>query len=209
MCTTKLFYRPVLYTFPVAIALPDFKVCLAASQRVCRFGALMLVLLFSAPLAAALLDSTAAHPRPPVASPGPTPLIHVAQATTENSSIPAAILPKLDAQIVLGLKKSRGEPPYDKGAAPEPDIPIKEGSSVLVDIDANISEALLQDIKNAGGQLAPSPDPAHIVRAMLPLAEVEALARRADVNFVAPAHLTFQSKPLMPAPPNGAPGTKR
>ena len=101
---------------------------------------------------------------------------------------------KLDAQIVLALKQSRGQPPFDKATSLEPDIPIKDGASVLVDVEATVSADLVTHITLIGGKVAPSPDPSHIIRAMIPLSQLEALAGRADVKFIFPAKLSVTSR---------------
>jgi hypothetical protein len=100
---------------------------------------------------------------------------------------------KLDAQIVLALKQSRGQPPFDKPTSLQPDIPIKDGASVLVDVKARISADLATHITLIGGKVAQSPDPAHIIRAMIPLSQLEALSWRADVKFISPAKLSVTS----------------
>ena len=46
---------------------------------------------------------------------------------------------KLDDQIVLALKKSRGESPFDKPTSLEPDIPIQDGTSVLIDLRKKVT----------------------------------------------------------------------
>jgi len=65
--------------------------------------------------------------------------------TTGNQFMPATAA-KLDGQIVLALKKSREQPPFDKPTSLEPDIPIKDGDRVLVDIDASVSKGLLDRV---------------------------------------------------------------
>ena len=100
---------------------------------------------------------------------------------------------KLDAQIVLALKQSRGQPPFDKPTSLQPDIPIRDGVSVLVDVKATVSADLITHIKLIGGRVAETPDPAHIIRAMIPLAQLEALSWRADVRFISPAKLSVTS----------------
>src|SRR6266446_3140250 len=85
--------------------------------------------------------------------------------TNDKESLPATTLKKLDAQIVLALKKSRGEPPFDKPTSLQPDIPIQDGANVLVDVDATVSDDLQTQIRLLGGKVANSPDPAHIIRA--------------------------------------------
>ena len=110
-----------------------------------------------------------------------------------EESLSAADLSKLDAQIVLALKKSRGESPFDKPTSMEPNIPIKDGSSVLVDLDASISKELLDEITLVGGTVVKSPDPANIIRAMVPLSQLETLAGRADVTSISPARPSITS----------------
>jgi hypothetical protein len=113
--------------------------------------------------------------------------------TSGDRSLPAATLKKLDAQIVLALKKTRGEPPFDKPTSLEPDIPIKDGASVLIYLEATVSDDLLTQIALIGGKVVKSPDPAHIIRAMVPFSQLETLAGRADVKSISPARLTLTS----------------
>jgi hypothetical protein len=113
--------------------------------------------------------------------------------TGGEESLTAVTLTKLDAQIVLALKKSRGEPPFDKPTSLEPDIPIKDGSSVLVDLDASISKELLDEITLLGGTVVKSPAPANVIRAMVPLSQLETLAGRADVKSISPARPSLRS----------------
>ena len=130
----------------------------------------------------------------------PSGFPNIAQLAKEKESPATSTQSKLDSQIVLALKQSRGEAPFDRRTALEPgisitqpDIPIKDGPRVLVDLEATVSEELRIHIGLIGGQLAPSPDAARIIRAMIPLAEVEALAARADITFISPARLELKS----------------
>ncbi len=101
---------------------------------------------------------------------------------------------KLDAQLLLALKQSRGQAPFDKPTSLQPDIPVKDGASVLVDVEATVSTDLVTHITLIGGKVAPSPDPSHIIRAMVPLSQLEALAGRADVKFISTARPTVTSR---------------
>jgi hypothetical protein len=107
--------------------------------------------------------------------------------TTDNKFIPAAAAGKLDGQIVLALKKSRGQPPFDKPTSLEPDIPIKDGDRVLVDIEGSVSKALLDQVTLSGGAVPNGSTTTTTLRAMVPLSQLEALASRTDVNFISPA----------------------
>jgi len=114
-------------------------------------------------------------------------------AAGATESLPTSTLKKLDPQIVLALKQRRGEPPLDKPTSLQPDITMRDGARVLVDLDVTASEGLLNQIALIGGKVASSPDPTHIIRAMVPLAQVEALAGRADVKSISPAIVTVKS----------------
>ena len=113
--------------------------------------------------------------------------------TAENSEIVkekesrTAAQKKLDSHIVLALKKSRGEPPFDKPTQLEPDLLIEADGRVLVDLNATVSKELLARIESDGGRVINSFEAARAIRALVPLARMEPLASRADVKFIAPA----------------------
>src|SRR6266446_5024972 len=117
--------------------------------------------------------------------------------TTGNQFMLAGAAAKLDGKIVLALKKSRGQPPFDKPTSLEPAIPIKDGDRVLVDIEGSVSKALLDQVTLSGGSLPTDSTTATTLRAMVPLSQLEALASRADVKSIAPAKpsVTLQIKP--------------
>ncbi len=100
---------------------------------------------------------------------------------------------KLDPELLLAVRQNRGEPPFDKAAATspqlQPDIPIRDASGVLVDVTGALSDELLKHIASIGGRFAPSPDPARVARAMIPLGALEALAGRTDVSHIGVARL--------------------
>ena len=114
--------------------------------------------------------------------------------TTGNQFMPAAAAAKLDGQIVLALKKSRGQPPFDKPTSLEPAIPIKDGDRVLLDIDGSVSKGLLDAVALSGGVVVKGSPTATTLRAMVPLSQLEALAGRSDVNFISPAKLSVTSR---------------
>jgi hypothetical protein len=105
-------------------------------------------------------------------------------------------LSKLDPQIVLALKQSRGQPPFDKPTSLQPDIPIKDPGRILVELDATVSKQLLDQIVLIGGQVWSSAESSHTICAMVPLAALEGLAARPDIKSIAPARLydTSQAK---------------
>ena len=110
-----------------------------------------------------------------------------------RDNVPASTLKKLDTQLVLALKKSRGEPPFDKPTSLEPDIPVKHNGRVLVDMEATVSKGLLNHIVLVGGWVDNSSATTTTLRAMVPFSQLEALAVRADVKSISPAHPTIKS----------------
>ena len=113
---------------------------------------------------------------------------------SDSKSVSASALKKLDTQLVLALKKSRGEPPFDKPTSLEPDIPFpKHNGRVLVDMEATVSKGLLNHIVLVGGWVDISSATTTTLRAMVPFSQLEALAGRADIKFISPAHPTRKS----------------
>lgn len=94
---------------------------------------------------------------------------------------------KLDSQIVLALKKARGEPPFDKPTTVQPDLTIRPDGRVSVDMDAAVSQELLEQIERAGGKVVSSFAASRTIRAWIPLEKIESLAARDDVKFISPA----------------------
>jgi hypothetical protein len=114
--------------------------------------------------------------------------------TTGDELVAPAARSKLDGQLLLALRKSRGEPPFDKPTTLEPEIPVKDGDRVLVDIEGSISKALTDQITLGGGALPDSPPSSTMLRAMVPLSQLEALATRSDVQSISPAKLSVTSR---------------
>ena len=114
--------------------------------------------------------------------------------TTGDEVVPQAAKDKLDGQLLLALRKSRGEPPFDKPTTLEPDIPIKDGDRVLVDIEGSVSKGLLNQVTLAGGTLPHSSPSSSMLRAMVPLSQLERLASRTDVKSISAAKLSVTSR---------------
>lgn len=105
----------------------------------------------------------------------------------KEKAVRTASQKKLDSHIVLALKKSRGEPPFDKPTTLDPDLVIQADGRVLVDIDAKVTKELLEFISRIGGQVINSFEASRSIRAIVPLARIEAVAGHADIKFISPA----------------------
>jgi hypothetical protein len=112
---------------------------------------------------------------------------------TDQQSVSPSTRKKLDPQLVLALKKMRGESPFDKTTALEPDIPFKHNGRVLVDLDARVSRELVNRIVRLGGWVDNSLATTTTLRAMVPFSQLETLAARADVKSISPARPTHRS----------------
>ena len=114
--------------------------------------------------------------------------------TTGDEVVSPAARAKLDGQLLLALRKNRGEPPFDKPTTLEPAIPVKDGDRVLVDIEGSISKTLVDQVTLMGGSLPDSSPSSTVLRAMVPLSQLETLAARADVNSISPAKLSVTTR---------------
>jgi hypothetical protein len=114
--------------------------------------------------------------------------------TTGDELVSPAAKGKLDDQLLLALRKSRGEPPFDKPTSLEPAIPIKDGDRVLVDIEGSVSKALLDQVMLMGGALPDSSTSNTMLRAMVPLSQLQTLALRPDVKSISPAKVSVTTR---------------
>ena len=104
--------------------------------------------------------------------------------------VPAATLNKLDNQLVLVVKKSRAEAPFDKETAVEPDV-YKFRGRVLVEIEGTFSRELSDQVTSLGGQVVNDWGTTTKFRVWVPFAQLEILASRADVKSIAAARPTI------------------
>jgi hypothetical protein len=114
--------------------------------------------------------------------------------TTGDELVAPVARIKLDGQLLLALRKNRGEPPFDKPTTLEPEIPIKDAGRVLVDIEGSISKALRDQVILGGGALPDSSASSTVLRAMVPLSQLEPLAIRPDVKSISPTKLSVTTR---------------
>ncbi|MES1167405.1 MAG: hypothetical protein ABUL68_05320 [Pseudomonadota bacterium] len=109
-------------------------------------------------------------------------------------------LQKLDPLIVLALRQSRGKPPFDQLTAMQPGLEIGSDGRVRVDLEATVSKELLERIRSLGGEVIDSFAPARVVRAIVPLAQLETLAGLDEVAFISPPAKDGQPAPAAREP---------
>src|SRR5438552_17926819 len=91
---------------------------------------------------------------------------------------------KLDSQFVFKLKQKRNQPIAPGVTKLQPDLEVEADGSVLVDIEANVSESLLAQIRQSGGSVISSVPQYHAIRALVSLEQIENLADLAEVKFI-------------------------
>jgi hypothetical protein len=113
---------------------------------------------------------------------------------TTDLPLPATVLNKLDSQIILALKQNSRLAPFDRPTTLQPDIPIKDAAGrVLIDIEASVSQDLLDQVAIAGGQVVNGSVTATSLRAMTPLLQLGAMANRTDIKSISVARPTITS----------------
>jgi hypothetical protein len=91
---------------------------------------------------------------------------------------------KLDSQFVYKLKQNLNQNFAPGVTRLQPDIKFEPDGRILVDIEANVTVALLAQIQQSGGTVINSLPQYHHVRALVALDQLEKLAGSADVKFI-------------------------
>jgi hypothetical protein len=117
--------------------------------------------------------------------------LSTAQMTASGKEpLAASVINKLDSQLVLVVKKSRAEAPFDKATTLEPDV-YKFRGRVLVEIEGVFSRELHDQIASLGGQVVDNWGTTTNFRAWVPFAQLEILAARADIKSITAARPTI------------------
>jgi hypothetical protein len=114
--------------------------------------------------------------------------------TTGDELVSPRAKAKLDGQLLLALRKNRGEPPFDGPTTLEPAIPVQDGDRVLVDIEGAVSKSLVDQVTLGGGAVPDSSSSSTTLRALVPLSRLETLASRPDVKSISPAKLSVTTR---------------
>ena len=122
-------------------------------------------------------------------------------------ALPTAASKKLAGPLFKALQlHQQQQPAAGRSVTRMPDIPIQDGDRVLVDLEATVSQDLLDQIARLGGRIAPNPASGQQLRVFIPLAQMEALAARADVSAISVATVIASSRMLASPPaPAAAP----
>ena len=102
----------------------------------------------------------------------------------------AAAREKFDDSLLLALKKSRGEAPFNHATSLRPED-FEKGGRVLVDIAASVSPELLNQIAQVGGEPVKGSQTATTMRAWVPFAQLESIANLPAIKSMSAATLTL------------------
>ena len=168
-----------------------------ARSASCRIAAITILLscLGVAPSCMKNADVKATTSSPPrtEASPATAAMPAANVASEKNLRTPAQR--KLDSNLVLAIKRTRHEAPFDRPIALEPSVKVRADGRIVVDLKAEVTSALLEEIEQHGGDVLHSFAAAREVRALVPLMQLETLAERADVKFIATAAEATTNRP--------------
>jgi hypothetical protein len=94
-----------------------------------------------------------------------------------------AAIEKLETRLLLALKKSRGQAPFDRPTSLRPEIHEKNGR-VLVDINAAVANELSNQLAPIGVEVINQSSTTTRLRAWVPITQLEAVANLAAVQSV-------------------------
>ncbi|MEN3331095.1 MAG: hypothetical protein V7641_460, partial [Blastocatellia bacterium] len=94
---------------------------------------------------------------------------------------------KIDSNLLAFIQISKGEPVAEGLPTVETGLNVEADGRIQVDIDANVSEALLRFIEDGGGEVINSFPQYRAIRARIFPNQVEAIAGQPKVRFIKPA----------------------
>ena len=98
---------------------------------------------------------------------------------------------KMDSQLIYAARMSRGLAVTSKVQTLDVTIPESGDGGVLVDITADVTPELLQQITDAGGTVQSSFPALRAIRASLPLDQIEGVAASSAVQTIRPADIAY------------------
>ncbi len=101
---------------------------------------------------------------------------------------------KIDSNLLLEGDRRQGLADVDALATINSGVNVDADGTVLVDIDAQMTPALLVAIAAAGGVVDSSYAQYDAVRARMPIGQIEAIAARAEVRFLGPAAQAYTNQ---------------
>ena len=98
---------------------------------------------------------------------------------------------KMDSQLIYAAKKKRHGVAHKSLPDLRVGVEFEADGRAKLDIDAKVTDELLEAIRVAGGTIINSVPSERAIRAVMPVENVEALAARPEVGFIRPAAIPF------------------
>jgi Subtilase family len=104
---------------------------------------------------------------------------------------------KMDSQLIYELRMDRGEAIANGIRSLETDVQVTDTGKAELDITANVSDALLHQLRAKGVEIVSSVPEEDSIRARVPLESLETIAALQDVRFIQPKQdaMTSNAKP--------------
>lgn len=93
---------------------------------------------------------------------------------------------KMDSQLIYELRMERGQAIANGIRALETDVRVNDTGKAELDITANVSDALLDQLRANGVEIVSSVPEENSVRARVPLDSLETIAALPDIKFIQP-----------------------
>jgi hypothetical protein len=129
----------------------------------------------------------------PAQAPGPD-LVRAIGALLDEKASRTPAQRKLDSRLVYAGRMRRGLPAAAGIASLQTGVAIESDGRVLLDVRAEVSDALRERIESLGGRLVASVPSLGSLRVRLPFDAVETLASEPAVRTIRPADLAFTRK---------------
>lgn len=105
---------------------------------------------------------------------------------TSLDDLSAAARQKLDDQLVLALKRNRGEAPFDRATSLRPED-YERADRVLVDVQGSINANLATEIRRTGAEIVADRQTATSARVWVPISQLQAVANIPGVTAMSAA----------------------
>ena len=101
---------------------------------------------------------------------------------------------KIGTSLLMSIKRQRGDALFNALPSLRTSVPVNLDGTVLVDIRADVDNALLEAIEGTGGSIVNSHPRYRAVRALVPLDEIESLAARPEIRNIRVADRAITNK---------------
>ena len=107
-----------------------------------------------------------------------------------------AVEQKIDSRLLQALKQQQGKKTGEGINAEPVDVNADSKGNLEVDITADVTDSLINRIKNAGGLIIYPSKQYHTIRAKINLAIVAKIAAYPEVKFIEPAAVAQLNRPV-------------